>query len=232
MSRKAFAFLIFNSVFAYVNGKYPNQFGACQLVAYQRYRYKHVRTLGYAFTAVVIPKNLPIYTFVLLTFDDKCLLFSRIFGFDDGLPEPTTVTTSPASTTLKTSTQVFFGTNPIWTIFKNSSDGIQGLGAVNLPWTPPVSAIPLEQTNICLLTGNFSLLSKCGATDRVLQYFDSTHTYFGFIDLFKGDPDTFIYSYIGFAFRSADNICKLPLMPIRELYKESVGVRARSEFGN
>ena len=50
------------SVFAYTNGRYPNQFGACQLRDYGRYRYKFVRTIGYAFTAVTVLENLPIYS--------------------------------------------------------------------------------------------------------------------------------------------------------------------------
>ncbi|PIC42111.1 hypothetical protein B9Z55_009293 [Caenorhabditis nigoni] len=191
-------------MFAYTNGKYPNQFGACQLRDYGRLRYKFVRTVGYAFTAVSIPENLPIYS---------------IFAYDDGLPEPTAVT----PTTLGPN-QYIFKTNPIWTILKNSTNGTQGVGSINLPWSPPVSASPIQPTNVCLLTGNASKeLSKCGDVDRVLQFFDKTHVYIGFIDSVEGSVDTFIYSYLGYAFRNQENKCGIPLKPIREFYKDGVG---------
>lgn len=49
-------------MFAYTNGDYPNQFYACQLREHGNMRYKFVRTLGYAFTAITVPENDPIYT--------------------------------------------------------------------------------------------------------------------------------------------------------------------------
>ncbi|CCD63188.2 Putative uncharacterized protein F40H6.5 [Caenorhabditis elegans] len=189
--------------FTYTNGKYPNQFGACQLRDYGKLRYKFVRTLGHAFTAVAIPENLPIYS---------------IFAYDDGLPEPTT-TVSPTLSP----TQYVFETNPIWKILKNSKNGTQGVGAVNLPWTPPVSASPIEPTNVCLLNGNSSVLSRYGEIDRMLQFFDDTHVIIGFKDSIQDASNTFIYSYIGYAFKSSDNLCGIPLKPIRELYKAGVG---------
>ncbi|CAL2036114.1 unnamed protein product [Caenorhabditis brenneri] len=179
--------------FAYTNGKYPNQFGACQLEEYGSYRYEFVRTLGYAFTAVTVPENLPIYS---------------TFGYDDGLPEPSST----------------FTTTPIWTILlKNSKNGTQGVGSAYLPWTPPVQASPIAPTNVCLLNGNGSILSRCGDVDRVVQFYDQEHVYFGFFDSIYGTVGTFIYSYIGYAFRSIGNECGLELEPIRKLYKESVG---------
>ncbi|CAI2353776.1 unnamed protein product [Caenorhabditis sp. 36 PRJEB53466] len=53
-----------DNMFAYVNGFYPAEFHACQLRDYYSFRYKFVRTLGYAFEPISIPENLPIYSLI------------------------------------------------------------------------------------------------------------------------------------------------------------------------
>lgn len=130
-------------------------------------------------------------------------------------------TTPTRSPTTSSSSGVGFYVDPVVIVIPNGPEKEQG------SWWHPNGSLDssfssANATNVCLFTANATVLPKCGYASTLFLYYDISHKfYFVGINSFGRNVTSTV---IGIAFQSEENVCGLNLVPIRELYKQGVGV--------
>lgn len=139
----------------------------------------------------------------------------------------TTILLTSQFATSSPSQIVGYYVQPVKIVGPSASGGEQGY------WVDPELPEPqigdvLGISNVCLFTASSSIISKCGYTRNIYVYYDNVDKFY-FVSLYTFGRSV-TSKVIGIAFETEENSCGLNLVPIRELYKDRVGVKLKMFF--